>query len=223
MAIRRTVLRTASHSGHPESPPSVSSKFAPLSLPSMSGMLIKNRLSGFTLTELVVVMAIVGILTAIGVPSFRYVTTSNRVAAEVNALLGDMRFARTEAVRQGQTVTVCASSNGTSCSGSAQWKDGWIVFSDINGDHVVNGNDAVLRWQKSFATEFGGTDTFLASPTLAYVVFNREGFGPTGQASTVNVTLHDPTSTAAWTRCVAITVLGMVSTEASGQGTPTCT
>ena len=54
--------------------------------------------SGVTLIEMVVVMAIVGILIGVGVPSFRYVTNSNRMSSEVNNLLGDMQFARSEAL-----------------------------------------------------------------------------------------------------------------------------
>ena len=67
-------------------------------------------MAGFTVTELVIVMTIVGILTAIGVPSYKYVTTSNRISSEINSLLGDMQFARSQAIKQGLTVTVCTSS-----------------------------------------------------------------------------------------------------------------
>jgi type IV fimbrial biogenesis protein FimT len=79
----------------------------------MNGMRCKRRDAGFTMTELIVVMMIIGILAAIGAPTFKYVTASNRIASEINGLLGDMQFARSEAVKEGQTVTVCASSNST--------------------------------------------------------------------------------------------------------------
>ncbi len=95
---------------------------------------------GFTLLETVVVMAIVGILMALAVPSYRYITNANRIAAEINGLLGDMQFARAEALKEGQTVTVCVSTSGTACDGASvsTWQNGWIVFSDVNGNHVVN-------------------------------------------------------------------------------------
>ena len=38
--------------------------------------------SGFTVLEVMIVIALVTILMAIGIPSFQYVTTANRVAAE---------------------------------------------------------------------------------------------------------------------------------------------
>src|ERR1700723_3610458 len=114
-----------------------------------------KNISGFNLLELLIVMAIVAIMAMIGIPSFKYVTTSNRVSSEVNSLLGDMQYARNEAVKEGQTVTVCASSNATAilpgCSGSTSWQSGWIVFSDpSNNQKVPNANAIILRVQPAF-------------------------------------------------------------------------
>jgi type IV fimbrial biogenesis protein FimT len=181
----------------------------------MNGMLFKRRISGFTLTELVVVMVIVGILASIGVPSLKYVTTSNRIAGEVNGLLGDMQFARSEAVKQGLTVTVCPSTNGTSCAGGSLWQDGWIVFLDSNASKQVDAGEVVLRYQPAFS----GTDSFVSdTPAFTAIVFNREGYAATGAAGIVTVKLHDSTANTSWTRCLAITSVGMLTTEKVGTG-----
>jgi len=66
-----------------------------------------KRERGFTLAELMVTLTIMGILFAIGVPSYRNVTKSNRLSAEINGLLGDLQSARSEAIREGQQVSVC--------------------------------------------------------------------------------------------------------------------
>src|SRR3984893_16700788 len=99
-----------------------------------------NTQTGFTLTELMVVITIVAILMGIGVPSFKYVTTANRVSSEVNGLLGDLQFARSEAIKEGQTVSACASADGATCSGAppppAVGKGGWIVFSAPPGTGI---------------------------------------------------------------------------------------
>src|SRR5471032_2288316 len=94
--------------------------------------------SGFTLIELLSVITIIAILLAIGVPSFQFVTTANRAAAEINGLLGDMQFARAEAIREGQWVTICASNDQATCAGGAgtTWNIGWIVFSDVNNSGI---------------------------------------------------------------------------------------
>src|SRR6185312_15885064 len=81
--------------------------------------------AGCTMTELLVTMGIAAMLMAIGVPSYRYVTYSNRVSPEINSLLGDMQYARSEAVKDGQAVSLCpASSNYSSCSTTSSWQSG---------------------------------------------------------------------------------------------------
>ena len=118
----------------------------------------KSWQAGFTMFELVAVMLIVGIIAWIGTSSFGYVTGSNRISAEINALNSDLRFARTEAIKEGLFVTVCASSNYTTCSTSSPWQDGWIVISDPTGTQTPNGTP--LHVQPAFSNAFNGsTDT----------------------------------------------------------------
>jgi type IV fimbrial biogenesis protein FimT len=182
----------------------------------------KRAISGFTLTEAVVVMVIVGVLAAIGVPSFKYVTASNRISAEINGLLGDMQFARSEAIKEGQTVTVCTSTNGTSCNtGSAGnvWNTGWIVFLDSNGDQQVETGEQVIRVQPAF----NSTDTLTPNTSYAAITYNRMGYAPTYTGGPIILSLHDSTNNHDWTRCLAITPIGAPTTEKFGAGTPSCT
>ncbi len=178
---------------------------------------------GFTLLEAVVVMAMVAVLMAIAVPSYRYVTNANRIAGEVNGLLGDLQFARAEAIKEGQTVTVCVSGNGTSCSaGVSTWQNGWIVFQDPNNNHVVDGGENVIRVQAAFTS----TDTFVASPATGYITFNREGFASGGTtAAGLLIKLHAATATSASTRCLNVTFAGLMTVQTYGQtnNTLTCT
>src|SRR5208283_6012427 len=80
------------------------------------------RAAGFTMVEMLMTMAIAIIVLTIGVPSFRYVTNSNRIASELNGLLGDLQFARAEAIKEGTNVTVCVSSDGANCANSTTWQ-----------------------------------------------------------------------------------------------------
>lgn len=169
-------------------------------------------------------MAIVAILMAVAVPSYRYITNANRIAAEVNGLLGDMQFARAEALKEGQTVTVCVSSNGTSCAGAgvSTWQNGWIVFSDVNANHVVNAasGDVIYRVQSVFS----GTDTFVANPATGYVSFNREGFTTSNVAAAgLLIALHAATASSASTRCLNITYAGLMTVQTYGQTNNTLT
>jgi type IV fimbrial biogenesis protein FimT len=163
---------------------------------------------------MVAVMGIAAILMSIAVPSYKYITNSNRIAAEVNGLLGDMQFARGEAIKEGQTVTVCVSSDGATCLANTSWNKGWIVFSDVNGDQTVQApNDTVLRVQAVFTS----SDTFAANDTISAVTFNREGFavanGTGLAAGDALITLHASPATGDSTRCLAMNMVGMMAVQ----------
>jgi type IV fimbrial biogenesis protein FimT len=163
-------------------------------------------MAGVTLVELMTTVSLVSILMAIAVPSYKYVTNANRLAGEVNALLGDMQFARGEAIKEGQTVVICSSADGATCSGNPTWKTGWIVFSDPNTNAAVDAGETVWRVKNAFS----GSDSFNADNTISAVSFNREGFAPVGNI--VTITLHDSTADSKWTRCLKINIVGMLTT-----------
>jgi type IV fimbrial biogenesis protein FimT len=102
-----------------------------------------NKNKGFTLIELMVTIAIIAILLAIGLPSFTNTITRNKLETEANNLLRDFSFSRTEAIKQGQSVSICPSSNGTSCSGGSDYGNGWIIFIDSNENGAVNGEEII--------------------------------------------------------------------------------
>jgi type IV fimbrial biogenesis protein FimT len=176
---------------------------APTSRPAVA--LHLKASAGVTLIELLTVITIVAILAALGAPSYRYVTDSNRISA------------RSEAIKEGQTVTVCSSANPTAvaatCSGSNSWQSGWIVFSDPNGNATVDANEPILRVQRPFALG----DTFASTPGTSAVTFNREGFA-LGIVNNVTVTLHAVVPSTGSTRCLQITIVGQLTTQTSGQG-----
>ena len=100
---------------------------------------------GFSLIELMVTVAVLAILVAIGLPSFQGSMRSNRVATSTNELLASFSLARSEAIRSPGGAAICSTENGTSCGGS--WNDGWMVWIDMNGDGLVTGaDDRVLRY-----------------------------------------------------------------------------
>ncbi|MBB3063029.1 GspH/FimT family pseudopilin [Microbulbifer rhizosphaerae] len=92
---------------------------------------------GFTLIELMVTIAVLAIVVTIAAPSFTTMINNNRSIALGEELVTALNYTRAEAVKRGQSVSICASSDGATCTGT--WTDGWIV-ADID--------DNVLRhWQ----------------------------------------------------------------------------
>jgi type IV fimbrial biogenesis protein FimT len=175
-----------------------------------------RRSPGFTLVEMMIVTSIVALLLAIGVPSFRYVTASNRATTEINGLLGDLQFARTEAIREGRQVDVCATTNGSSCvTSGTTWHTGWLV-------QTTDTTPVILRIQPAFTS----SDTLQSDNSIHKVSFSREGFA-TGLPSAITFTLHDSSSNTQYTRCLSLTIIGALSTQTSGKATAetsvTCT
>jgi type IV fimbrial biogenesis protein FimT len=170
-----------------------------------------KRQIGFSLTELMIVIAIVAILLTIGIPSYAYITNSYRTSSEVNSLLGDMQFARAEALKEGQFVTVCVSSNGTTCTGTNTWQSGWIVYSNP-ANTTVPAAGSVLRIQQPFSGN--PPDTFIANNAVSAVTYNREGFATTAAGfPNTTITLHTPTANPVWTHCLWVTPQGLLTTE----------
>lgn len=89
--------------------------------------LARQSHSGFTLVELMVVVAIVAVLIMLATPSWRSMQVRNAIRALVNDYTLSVYFAKTEAVRQNSPVTVCPSTNGTTCTNSGL-ELGWVVF-----------------------------------------------------------------------------------------------
>lgn len=104
--------------------------------------------AGVTLLELLVVLAVAGILAALGAPRLRVMAANRQMEAAVEFLEADFRFARSEALKRGHSVTICRSSNATTCEPQAgSWSVGWIVFDDRDGDGDVSTGESVLRVQ----------------------------------------------------------------------------
>ena len=179
---------------------------------------------GVSLIELMVTISVVSILLAVGVPSYRYVTTSNRVSSEVNGLLLDLQYARSEALKQGRTVTLCPATSTQTCATDQKFQNGWIVFIDINGNgQVDDASEVLLKNQPSFAAT---NDTFVSDNSIKAITYNREGFASglgAPAAGYITITLHDKNSKPQWTRCVQVNTIGKLRVERNGDPLGNCT
>ncbi len=189
---------------------------------------VRMAAGGFSLIELLVALTIGIILVGIAAPQFSAIMQKQQASSEINNLLNDMQYARSEAIKQGQLVTLCASSNGTSCSAATTWQAGWIIFSNISNlspAAFTNGTDVLLRKQAKFTT----TDTLTSSPVLSAVTYNRDGFGMNFSSTTGELfTLHSLTASTNSTKCLWLDSLGRQTVQKAGaaaltgQGTNKC-
>ena len=95
---------------------------------------------GFTLVEMLTVIALTAIMASVALPNFSGLITRYRVAAKANSLQASLSFARAEAIRRGANVSV--KSRGTACSlgkRDKDWSCGWDVQVD-SGDILKSEN-----------------------------------------------------------------------------------
>jgi len=144
---------------------------------------------GVTLLELMIALSVLGVLLAIGVPSYTSITRENLIAAQSSNLMQSFTLARSEALKRGLRVSVCpiANDNTAVCLTANDWASGWMVFEDdFGGAGTVDPGDRTVH---VFAPAAGITITTLNSavvylPTAAVqtgVSFDVSKTGCTGQ------------------------------------------
>lgn len=134
------------------------------------------------MVELMVTVGIIAVVSAVAVPSFTNIIHSNRLADYSNSFVASAQLARGEAIKTNATVSMCASSNGSSCDGSTvgAWRSGWIVFRDTNGNGSVGTGETVIQVQQTI----NGSYRLNASATGA-LIFQPSGVGSTSVTMTL--------------------------------------
>ncbi len=129
---------------------------------------------GFTVIELMVGVAVLGIITAIAMPSLNQFLVSMRVDNEISQIHRLVLSARNSAINMEQNVTVCPLNVANSCTNS--WGNELSVFIDLDSDNVYEplNNEVLLKVKPAIQN----------NDTLTYAGFNRITFAPTGQLAT---------------------------------------
>jgi len=121
--------------------------------------------SGFTIVELLITMAVFGVLAAIAFPQMAGYSDNNKLVTQVNNLSANFQYARSEAIRRVRNVTV------QTLDSTANWQSGWRVFVDSNNNGIADPTE-LLRVVASLGT----TTTFVGSGVIpSQVVFSPNG------------------------------------------------
>lgn len=162
---------------------------------------------GFSLIELMITLSIAAILLAVGVPSFTTFMQDSRLTTQSHALRTSLAFARDEATKRAEPVTVCRSNDQASCSGN--WNNGWIVFIDNDRDGTVDAGDTLLR----VASALTGGNTLTYSNAANYIGYDHEGFLYTGLSGVFSLCDSRGVTEA---RGIDISITGRSKTETAG-------
>ncbi len=137
------------------------------------------RCDGFTMIELVVTMAVAGILFAVGLPSLLSMVQNNRLSGQASSLVFSLNYARSEAIKRNKSagITVCASSTGAACTGT--WASGWIVLDPVaplvllatpalSNNNTLTSAATTLTFNPDGSASAAATYTFCDSRGVAY-------------------------------------------------------
>jgi type IV fimbrial biogenesis protein FimT len=136
-------------------------KFSTRFIESKRASLFSSRSDGFTLTELVVSIAIVAIMLAIGIPALRDLVVSQRVRGAANDLYSDLTYARAEAIKRNAQVRLVRA--------SSSWSNGWSI--QVGGEALrsqsnlpdvayVGSADSSVTYNPDGRTTFSGATSF---------------------------------------------------------------
>jgi len=164
---------------------------------------VGNYNKGFTLLELIIIIGILGMTMAFAAPGLTTMIANNRISGNANDFAAALQFAKAEAAARINPVTICKSNaDGDDCVGGGDWQQGWVVFSDVNGDAALNGTDTVLMAHEALDDRitFGGTagvatsityrpsGTTSVTSTEVLIICDDRGFGDNSRGILVTIT-----------------------------------
>ncbi len=100
---------------------------------------------GFTLFEILIVLAVTAILMSLATPSFYAFSAQSKSKATVQKLSGLVRLARNKAVNHQSSILLCPSENGLVCG--QNWQEGVLIFEDKNNDKQLNNTETLVHFQ----------------------------------------------------------------------------
>lgn len=158
----------------------------------MLSILSKNQ--GFTITELVIVLLIVGLGLSLAIPSFTTLMQRNRAISTANELVSALFMARSEAIKRATPVTLCvAQDEDLNSCGVGGWDTGWLVFVDSDNNASFNGDDerimvhTALKGELNIATTPANISSFTYNtlglsnqPDVTFTITPQGCSGPHG-------------------------------------------
>jgi type IV fimbrial biogenesis protein FimT len=136
----------------------------------MSGLPRRRRQAGFSLIELCAVLAIGAILLGAGTPGLRALIQAQQLKAASGDLFAAIGLARAQALARGEIVTMLPKGQG-----GTDWRQGWTVFLDRDGDRQPGPGDTILAEHGPLAPGLSVAFGFTTPAPPFYIAYNGAG------------------------------------------------
>lgn len=107
----------------------------------------RHRVGGFTLLDLVIAIAILGVLMGIVIPTLKDAVARTQAASARSAITTTLFDALRHATVLGREIVVCPAS-ASQCAGGTDWSPGWIAFIDGDGNRLRSPDEQIVREQE---------------------------------------------------------------------------
>ena len=125
---------------------------------------------GFTLIELMVVIAITGILATIAIPQFSTMITNTRLRGAAREIHSVLQQARLRAAKEQSYVVVDFDPDG-----DGNLAGNYISFVDDNGDFTLDAGETIVS-DKTLPTGILLQSAAFGTGPVTYTCFNKNGF-----------------------------------------------
>ncbi len=168
-----------------------------------------------------VTLAILALLLAIGVPSMQGFLASRQAQAQADTFASALRYARSEALKRSQRVTMCLSGNPddpqpTCDAAGADWNTGWVVYVNFNNSTNPAPPNLIVNVQQSMAGTAQITGRNGAAPPRVSFTFTGDGLS-IGDNGSFEIKSHGGDQKS----CVVLASTGRVRTEKNACPQPT--
>ena len=143
----------------------------------MDGDSARAPRGGFTLVELMIVLAVVSLLLGLGVPGFQRLLEATRIRTQVQQLMSDIVLTRSEAIKRNVQVVMCPSPSylRTTPECSGVYADGWLIFEDRDRDRRLDGGEEVIRTANSLPEGLTLTNRAATRHASELIVYRPDG------------------------------------------------
>ena len=174
-----------------------------------------NDIRGFSLIELMITLVVMAVLVAVAAPGMNRIVEGRHLVAQATDVASALAYTRAEAITRAHPVVICASDDGSSCSGGNDWGEGWIIFDDKDENGAPTADD-ILKKESAMK---GGV-TLKANDSA--ISFNLSGESEAGASVLFHLCSADPDHAAGDTNKSRLITVNRVGSASISMGNATC-